>query len=84
MSTETTLTCRELIEFLDDYVDGRLSEERHSMFERHLSGCVECVDYLDSYQRTVTMTGDIGQLEQAAEDAPPDLVNAIITAQRAR
>ena len=84
MSTKKTLTCREFIEFLDDYVDGRLPEERHSVFAGHLSRCIECTDYLDSYQRTVAMTGDVRQLEQVAEDAPPDLVNAIIAAQYER
>lgn len=82
MSIKTTLTCREFITFLDDYVDGRLPEERQIVFETHLSRCAQCVDYLDSYRLTVAMTTDIGRKEQVAEEAPPDFVNAILAAKR--
>lgn len=47
-----SLTCREFVEFLADYREGRLPYARRRTFERHLHGCRACADYLYSYERT--------------------------------
>ncbi len=77
--------CRELISFLMDYVDGELSPHHADVFQRHLDACPECVAYVDSYRRTTVLTKDaFGQPEEeACDEMPEDLVQAILTARRA-
>ena len=36
------MKCRELAEFLMDYVSGELSQESRAHFEFHLSKCTNC------------------------------------------
>ena len=69
-------TCRELIDFLDDYVEHRLPMARRLMFQAHLAGCRDCRAYLDSYRRTIALARQSG-----AEPAPvpEDLVRAILS-----
>ncbi len=69
------MTCREVLDFLDDYVaDGLPPASRHD-FDRHLSVCPSCVAYLDSYRETTKMAkasmADI-------EDVPPEVITAIL------
>ena len=49
------LTCRELIDFLADYLDGGLAPEVRAGLEIHLSVCPGCVDYLESYRKTIRL-----------------------------
>jgi anti-sigma factor (TIGR02949 family) len=46
------VTCRELIEVLDDYLDGALSPELRAELERHLDECAPCRAYLATYRKT--------------------------------
>ena len=78
MSTTATrpyITCRELIEFLDDYVAGGLGAGEVDDFERHLKVCPSCRKYLDSYRQTIEMA------RGAYTDPttlPPELMAAIL------
>ncbi len=74
------MTCREFIEFLDDYHAGALSAERRVVFEHHLAECPPCVAYLETYRRTV----DLCKESEAGppKDVPADLLKAILAARR--
>jgi len=80
----TELTCRELIDFLDDYRSGSLPAERRASFDAHLAGCGHCRDYLRTYEDAIRMgrqalgSGD----ESAPPEVPKALVNAILNAVR--
>ncbi len=76
------IACREFIEFLSAYLSEELPESQRSRFEAHLAGCKSCVAYMNSYIETM-------RLEKAAladpdegvpEDAPEDLIKAILAA----
>ena len=73
------LSCRELVAFLNDYLDGLLPPERRTLFERHLAVCPDCAIYLDSYRTSMElgvralMRGDT--LLQGP--VPPDLIRSI-------
>jgi anti-sigma factor RsiW len=73
------ITCRELIEFLIDYVDGALPEERRTEFERHLKVCPSCRNYLDSYRMTIKLgkAALTPSDEPASGVAPEGLVRAV-------
>src|SRR4029077_13866711 len=40
------MTCRELDDFLGDYVAGELDAQVRAVFDAHLAACPECVTYL--------------------------------------
>ena len=47
------MDCREIDQFLMDYLDGRLSLRRRQLFDEHVSECPDCVAYLETYRRTI-------------------------------
>ena len=71
------VTCRELIDFLDDYVAGELPPEQAALFERHLAVCPSCVAYLASYRETIRLARGAAE-PPAVEDVPPELLTAIL------
>ena len=78
-----TITCREFVDFLDDYVDGALPAPRRGCFEEHLSECPDCVRYLASYRTTVRVArAACAEPDAPPADAPPELVRAILAARR--
>jgi predicted anti-sigma-YlaC factor YlaD len=72
------ITCRELAEFLDDYVAGALAAERRAVFEEHLVVCPDCRNFLGSYRRTIGMVKCAG--EAVPRDVPAELVRAVLAA----
>lgn len=78
------MTCREVVEFLSDYLEGELSPEQHTLFTTHLEECSDCVEYLKSYQEAVRL-GKAGLRqtdEPVSQEVPEDLVQAILAARR--
>ena len=73
------MKCRELAEFLSDYVNGELAEESRVHFEFHLSKCTNCHEYLVQYEVTIK-AGKIACDEMSDEMGPmPDeLVKAVL------
>ncbi|HVP31359.1 MAG TPA: zf-HC2 domain-containing protein [Myxococcota bacterium] len=78
------LPCRHVIEFLADYVDGELSTEERSEFDRHLAVCPPCVAYLDGYRATIRLAREtlLPGAEPEIEDVPEELVAAILRSRR--
>ncbi len=79
MSARPYITCRELIDFIADYLEGGLSEIQLEDFQRHLAVCPSCRAYLATYQelmRAETMT--LRYDDTPNEDAPEELIRAIL------
>jgi anti-sigma factor RsiW len=78
------MTCRELIEFLADYLSGELPAEVRRLFEEHLAECPACVAYLETYEATIRLGKDAfsSVQELGCADAPEELVAAILAARR--
>jgi len=76
------LTCREFIEFLGDYHSGSLDSRERSRFEAHLFECVECVEYLKSYEATIRLSkAAFSHPDETVPTSVPDkLVRAILAA----
>lgn len=74
------LTCRDFVEFLDDYLSGALAPDRLVPFNAHLSQCPSCVSYLKTYRATI----DLGRAalsrseEPVPKEVPEELVRAIL------
>ncbi len=79
------MTCREMLEFLMDYLEGGLPEEQRGLFDQHLRECPPCVDYIDSYRETVQLGrrafDDLGAA--MPDDVPEGLIQAILAARQA-
>lgn len=78
------VSCKELIEFLMDYIEGDLPAARRAVFERHLGACASCRAYLESYRRTVELgKSALKPCDEAAMNAAPEgLIRAVRAARR--
>jgi anti-sigma factor RsiW len=63
------ITCRELVELVSDYFDGRMPEPVRIRFEDHLELCPGCVTYLEQMRATVRLIGRAEELERRPEVA---------------
>jgi predicted anti-sigma-YlaC factor YlaD len=75
------ITCRELISFLLEYLDGALDEVERERFEAHLRVCASCTAYLRTYELTIRM-GRAASMDDC--DVPEDLVRAVMASRGAR
>jgi len=74
------VTCRDLIDFLDSYLEGELSMAESGRFEAHLAICPDCVNYVASYRTTVALGRAACVDDALPTDVPEDLVQAILAA----
>jgi len=58
MATQS-LTCRDVIDLLADYLEQSLSAETLEGFDRHLDSCPACVVYVNTYRKTRELTGEV-------------------------
>ena len=69
------LVCRELVELVTDYLEGRLSRRDRKRFEQHIAGCDGCTAHLAQMRRTIAMTGRLTE-EQIPAPARDELLAA--------
>ncbi len=65
MSAE--LTCRQMVELVTDYLEGRMPAGERDRFEAHLAECDGCQAYVEQMR---VLVGELGGLPEA-ELAPP-------------
>lgn len=71
--------CRDLLEFIADYLDGDLPDESRRDFERHLELCESCVAYMNSYRTTIVMARrSMAWDDPSLPELPAELVDAVI------
>lgn len=68
------LVCRQAVELMTDYLEGRLSRAGRRRFEVHLAGCPNCTEYLAQLRETIRLTGQAA----APEALPPQLRDDLI------
>lgn len=59
------LACREVVELVNDYLEGALAPGERTRFEMHLDDCPHCVTYLEQMRHAV---GLVGRLREEALD----------------
>lgn len=79
--THNSLTCRELVDFLQSYLDGELPAAERAAFEAHLAICPDCVEYLDNYRQAVALGRAC--CDEPCPDLPERLVQAVLDSLRA-
>lgn len=75
----TRLTCREVSEFLMDYVGHSLETDVHEVFEAHVHRCHNCETFLIQYRETIA-AGQLACSDIGVADCPEDLVQAVMAA----
>ena len=78
------ITCRQFEDFLIDYLEGDLPDDKTMRFELHLKVCSSCRAYMAAYKRAAEVSAQALQMDEAEElpDAPEDLIKAVIDARR--
>ena len=80
------MTCKELADFLDDYVARTLEPSQRAIFDQHLTVCPDCRAYLESYLRTIELgrkaVADPASPAEAA--VPGELIQAVLAARAAK
>jgi anti-sigma factor RsiW len=79
------LRCREVVDFLADYLARALPPARQALFEAHLARCARCPEYLRTYADTIKLgKAAFDDLDAPVPDAvPEELVRAILAARAA-
>lgn len=80
------MICREVVEFLMEYLSAELPPDQRLAFEEHLETCPECVAYLQSYKETVKLGKAVlnHSDERIPDEVPEELVQAILAARKNR
>ncbi len=60
---ESELTCREVVELVNEYLDDGLPLPKRIRFEQHLDACPHCVVYLEQMRATISATARLQQDE---------------------
>jgi anti-sigma factor RsiW len=79
------VTCRELADFINGYLERELAPDIQQAFERHLQRCPNCRRYLSIYKASVILGRQAFEADDsAAGDAgvPDELIQAILQSRK--
>jgi Putative zinc-finger len=69
----TNKTCKEITALILGYVNEQLRPRVKRNFQRHLRSCPDCVNFLNTYKKTATLTRSI-----RPEEIPIRVRNSIL------
>jgi anti-sigma factor RsiW len=75
MSAPGEMTCKELVEVITDYLEGRLPAGDRERFEAHVEECLYCANYLDQMRETIATLGTL-RTEALSPETRDGLVEA--------
>lgn len=61
--TTTTMSCREVLEQLSEYLDGEVAENLRNAIEEHLRRCHRCTVVFDTTKQTLRIVRDVEPFE---------------------
>lgn len=67
MSQMSQLRCKECIDLLVDYLEGALPEEQDKKLDEHFLGCPPCLEFLDQYRASTTLSRKALEIEMPQE-----------------
>ena len=71
------ISCREIVQIVNDYLEGVLPVGEREAVELHLNLCDGCTDYLQQLRLSIALTGEV-----PADALPPELEEALCFAFR--
>jgi predicted anti-sigma-YlaC factor YlaD len=69
------ITCKELVEIVTDYLEGRMAAEQRVLFEEHVAFCSWCQTYLEQMRETIRLTGTLTE-EDLSQETKETLLEA--------
>ncbi len=75
MITFGGLTCKELVELVTGYLEGKLPPPDRARFEKHLALCPNCPTYLEQMRLTIRALGMLPE-ESIAPETRQELLQA--------
>jgi len=66
-------TCRQIVELVTDYLEGKLPLRERTLFEQHLVYCDWCRVYLEQMRQTIRAAGEVPE-EALDPDRRDDLL----------
>lgn len=82
--TARELDCRAFSEGCGELGETSMTDERRRVFERHLSICRACVEYLASYERAIALAKTACEVDETALRALEERLIASLLAARKR
>jgi anti-sigma factor RsiW len=81
-SRKSRVSCRDFVEFVDDYIECELNPTVRATFEKHINDCGPCQCYLKTYRDTVRIARSICPNDDSPVPAevPEALIQAILRA----
>ena len=78
MAEIADMSCQELTELVNAYIEGTLPETERARFDAHLAICGGCETYLDQMRRTIALTGMLRD-DELSDEARDRLLAAFRT-----
>jgi predicted anti-sigma-YlaC factor YlaD len=72
------LSCQEVVEILNDYLEGAMPAADRSRIEQHLAECEGCDNYLEQLRTTIRLTGRLTE-----QSIPPEVMASLLRVFRA-
>jgi predicted anti-sigma-YlaC factor YlaD len=73
--SEPELTCKEVVELVNDYLSATMTAADRARFADHLAECPACTSYLEQMKTTIELTGQLRE-DELSDDMKCDLVEA--------
>lgn len=73
------VVCQQLVEMVNDYLQGDLQPSDRSAVEEHLAACGHCTGYVEQVERMLALTADF-----EPEPVPEALLQSLTTTFRNR
>ena len=72
------MSCREVYNFLDAFLEGRLGLMTRMAFGAHLLLCRECRNYLATYKASIEVARTAEMQDESQSEIPEELIAAIL------
>lgn len=70
----TDTSCKQIADLVYDYLKNNLSRDLKRDFQQHLRICPDCVSFLNTYKKTVSLTGSV-RVEEIPENVRASIVD---------
>jgi anti-sigma factor RsiW len=70
------MSCRELVEVVTDYLEGRLPDPDRVRLEAHLAECPYCEEYIAQMRETIEALGELPRTESLDPRTERELLEA--------
>ena len=69
------MTCREVVDLVSEYLEGRMAPADRARFEAHLELCPYCREYVSQMRATIAALGGLGE-ETIPEERRAEVIEA--------